>query len=215
MIASHFGLSAGLRLVTMGSVMILVSLGAEIWAAYDEADSGGGGWEVWLSRWGPMALIALVLGWFAVSGAQEWADGRRREATGAKLACTMNLHQVARAMVLYARADPDGALPPGLGGLTGAGGVPIPAPVCPASGGGFIYVGAGRTPEFGDETVIAFEPLSNHAGTFGLEGGHVMRADGDVRWQRASFLRERVAEALADGRLSAADAAEVLDVPAR
>jgi predicted Zn finger-like uncharacterized protein/prepilin-type processing-associated H-X9-DG protein len=145
--------------------------------------------------------VLNVLGWGAYLGLifavmAPSLGGARQAANQVK--CASNLRQIGIAILLYAN-DNQGHYPDSLDQLLLTQDITAPVFVCPSSkdstatgattqaiatnlntGGhlSYVYVGKGLTNSAGPTTIVAYEPLSNHANT----GSNVLYGDGSVRF---------------------------------
>ena len=154
--------------------------------------------------------------------------GRARE-TAQRVKCASNLRQIGLAAILYTNDQPDGAFPPDLATFLASGDLSGNTLVCPTTRHqpatapplklgdtlDYLYVGGDCTYRTPATVPVAFEPLSNHDVRGYPRGGNVLYADGHVTFEPPATVRQLVHAAQAAGRLSAADAAAVLDVPGR
>ena len=143
----------------------------------------------------------------------------------ARARCASNLRQIGLALILYANEDEHLRLPPGLRTVADAQNAGIfccrRTRAAPLATGelafpdslSYVYVGDGVSIDREDlaDIVTLLEPLANHAGT----GGAVGRASGGAAFVDADTMRAIVNDLQQAGRLTPADAATVLDVPAQ
>ena len=178
---------------------------------------------------GRLLVLAVVL--LLVGGAY-WGVRRTSDYSGEstrQVRCASNLRQIGHACHRYAE-EHGGAYPTHLGLLHAAGGLPPATLVCPSTKHApppptddltfgrtldYVYLGTDLRADAPD-VVVLLEPLSNHA-AYGPANSlaNVARADGSVTSLRGAEFQALVGQLQDAGRLSAAEAAAVLDVPER
>jgi prepilin-type processing-associated H-X9-DG protein len=159
--------------------------------------------SIWL-----MAAIAIVLVLLLASFLQPSLNSRGGEAPRPK--CANNLRQIGLACLMYAN-EHSGQYPDSLSTVLRDEDITSGVFVCPSSNdtpaqgpttqaivanltaGGhlsYIYVGKRLTTAASADTVLAYEPLTNHGG----DGMEVLYADGHVEFQIAVTARKIIAE---------------------
>jgi hypothetical protein len=106
--------------------------------------------------------------------------------------CARQMKQIGGALLLYAM-DHGHRYPPDLGTLLAARGLPTEVVVCPGSGQtparsaaagdlaghvSYVYIGGGMTDRESADTVVLYEPMSNHGGA----GMYVLFGDGRIEF---------------------------------
>jgi prepilin-type processing-associated H-X9-DG protein len=160
------------------------------------------------------AIMELCLGVFAIFllvSLLSPGGGHPRE-RGNRVKCASNLKQIGTSIFLYLNDHP-GPLPPDLGSLIIATDMTSQMYVCPSTddvpaGGAdpqavvqtllsekdhmsYVYLGAGMTADkLTFDQILAYEPLSNHAG----EGINVLYGDGHAQW----FDKKQAAHVIAE-----------------
>jgi prepilin-type processing-associated H-X9-DG protein len=136
-----------------------------------------------------------------------------------RLWCASNLRHIGLAAILYADANGD-RLPPSFDTLLLTRDIPPETFTCAAStdavgtvplGPGtcsYVWAGAGLTVGAPSNTPIAFEPIAHHGA-----GGNVLYVDASVSFERPATIANLVHNAVADGRLTQAQADHILAVP--
>jgi len=151
-----------------------------------------------------LGSVGLIVTFFALSMVMT-PIGRSRELAN-RVKCASNLRQIGQACLLYANAH-QGQCPARLEDLIltedigsevftcpSSNDTPAPGPTTQAvaqslSAGGhlsYVYLGAGHPIDSNPDAVLAYEPLSNHAGT----GMNVLYFDGHVTFLAAPQARQ-------------------------
>jgi prepilin-type processing-associated H-X9-DG protein len=108
------------------------------------------------------------------------------------LMCQSNLGHIGRACMTYAEGH-GGQMPTSLELLTEGGRQAYLQPkqlICPLCGRAYDYI-PGHTLSDPPDSVVAYEPLSNHEG----RGGNILRLDGSVKWFKPAEYRQVMTKA--------------------
>jgi prepilin-type processing-associated H-X9-DG protein len=152
---------------------------------------------------GFLLLAALVIMWYAA----EVSNGR---IIVNRITCASNLRQIGQAVFQYANVH-GGELPDSFQTLSLNSSLPPKTFVCPSSRDkaasgitaeevalnltlpghlSYIYLGGGLTNQMvTPETILAYEPVGNHAGETRFDGCNVLFGDGHSEWLPASAIQ--------------------------
>jgi prepilin-type processing-associated H-X9-DG protein len=160
-------------------------------------------WKVWVV---PAILVLLVL----LLGAILVPSLNSRSEHSPRVTCANHLRQIGLACLMYANGHSD-QYPDSLATVLRDEDITADVFVCPSSNDApangpttqaivanltagrhlsYIYVGRGLTSAASADTVLAYEPLTNHAG----QGMEVLYADGHVEFQDAVTARKIMAQ---------------------
>jgi hypothetical protein len=144
--------------------------------------------------------ILNVLGWtayFIVVVALVVPAMNQVRTAAVQVVCNAQMRQIHTALTMYADEN-KGAFPPNLAGLSNLKSSQVPQGLtfnCPSpssgtgSGAPYVYVGAGKTKHSPQQTILLYEPLSNHT-----SGANFLYASGIVQFHTASAAQRLIRE---------------------
>ncbi len=160
-----------------------------------------------------LGAVGVVVGLLVLAALIPATQAAR--ASARQVVCMSNLRQVGLVAFMYAQDDPENARPHDFDALLQTGHLTPDLLICPAKTNApptasYVWAGRGLPETATGQTAMAFEPLANHDGT----GGAVLFADGHVQFlPPGPRLTGLVNAAVAEGRLTTAEAEDILAVP--